>query len=123
MNAEPLAALLAAVVEAPRRIAELERNVLDVSKKLDAVLRALPPPLVSVERAAQVLCVSVPTLRRYIKSGRVPSLRIGRGIRVDLSKLEAAGAKEIAHRARQAIAAGPPTGAPRHQPIRIIPSR
>ncbi len=86
--------LLAALADLPARLAVMERTAVEQSRKLDAVLRALPPSLVSVQQSAVTLGISVPTVRRWVKSGRVPSLRIGRSIRVDLSRFDVAGADE-----------------------------
>jgi excisionase family DNA binding protein len=45
------------------------------------------PKLVTVAEAARRLGVSEVTIRRHIRSGRLPYKRFGRSIRVDLSRL------------------------------------
>jgi excisionase family DNA binding protein len=45
------------------------------------------PKLVTVAEAARRLGVSEVTIRRHVRSGRLPYKRFGRSIRVDLSRL------------------------------------
>jgi excisionase family DNA binding protein len=45
------------------------------------------PKLVTVAEAASRLGVSEVTIRRHVRSGRLPHKRFGRSIRVDLSRL------------------------------------
>jgi len=54
-----------------------------------------PARLVSVEDAAHHLSVSIPTIRRWCKSGALPYVRRGRELRIDLSKVKALDAKDI----------------------------
>lgn len=65
---------------------------------------ALPPaPLVTVEEAARLAGVSVATMRRRVRAGEVPAVRIGRTVRIDpaaLRPLEDAQVVELAHRTR-----------------------
>jgi excisionase family DNA binding protein len=49
--------------------------------------RALPPVLVPVREAAQMLGVSEATVRRQIRDHLLPVRRIGRSLRVDMSAL------------------------------------
>ena len=49
--------------------------------------RHLPAPLVSVQDAAERLGVSVNTVRRRVKSGDIPCTRIGKAVRIDLTKV------------------------------------
>jgi excisionase family DNA binding protein len=51
--------------------------------------RALPTQLVDVPTAARLAGVSEKTIRRKIRSGEIPSRRIGRAVRVDPTKLRA----------------------------------
>jgi excisionase family DNA binding protein len=55
----------------------------------------LPARLVSVEDAAEHLSVSIPTIRRWCKSGALPYVRRGRELRIDLSKVKALGGGDI----------------------------
>ena len=52
-----------------------------------AVQRLTPPKLVSVADAAIALGCSQKTVRRRVKSGHLPSKRVGRAVRVDLRGL------------------------------------
>lgn len=57
--------------------------------------RSIPSQLVNVPTAAKQLGVSEKTIRRKIRSGEIPSRRIGRAVRVDLTKLRAFEPSEI----------------------------
>jgi excisionase family DNA binding protein len=46
--------------------------------------------LLTVKEIAQLLRVSPITVRRYIASGRLPAVRIGRGVRIDRTSAMAA---------------------------------
>jgi excisionase family DNA binding protein len=48
------------------------------------------PEAVSPERAAELLDVSVETIRRHIQSGKLPALRVGHQYRILLSDLRRA---------------------------------
>ena len=45
------------------------------------------PDLLTVREAAALLRVTKPTIRRWIAEGRLPASRIGRGFRLDRSRL------------------------------------
>ncbi len=82
--------------------AEIARLVAQV----EAMRNAIPPTLVPVREAAQALGVSEITIRRRISAGRIPIVRIGRSVRVDLAGLRAPTDTEVAllaHRARHTI--------------------
>jgi excisionase family DNA binding protein len=64
--------------------------------------RHLPSPLVTVEEAARVLGTSTATIRRWASAGEIPVLRVGRRIRVDLSKMRGRDQDDIARLARDA---------------------
>jgi excisionase family DNA binding protein len=51
------------------------------------VERLTPPTLVSVAQAARQLGVSQKTVRRRIADGKLPSVKVGRAVRVDLRGL------------------------------------
>lgn len=76
---ETIAASLAAHVTPV--LAELR----EVRAELEALRRALPPQLVSMADAAKHLGLSLATVRRRVRDGTLPSRRIGRNVRVDLS--------------------------------------
>lgn len=48
----------------------------------------LPVDLLTVEETAKLLKVSQITIRRYISSGRLPAVRIGRGVRIERDSIE-----------------------------------
>lgn len=68
------------------RIQPLVEELRRVSGELTALRRALPPQLMSMREAAAQLGVSLSTVRRQVKSGELPCRRIGRAVRVDLSR-------------------------------------
>ena len=82
-----LAGLFAALGAIPERMAALERETAAMRNDVGAIREALPPRLVSPADAARCLAVSLPTMRRWIKTGKVPFLKVGATVRVDLSRL------------------------------------
>jgi excisionase family DNA binding protein len=60
-------------------------------------------PLVSVQDAAQRLGVSVNTVRRRVKSGHIPSTRIGKAVRIDLTKVRPLDQVEVSELAERAL--------------------
>jgi excisionase family DNA binding protein len=94
IDSNALGALFAALTEIPGRVAAIERLVADACGELARIRDALPPCLVSVPEAAAAFKVSVPTMRRWVKAGAVPSVGVGATVRVDLSRLH--GTDEIA---------------------------
>ncbi len=68
-------------------------------------LADMQTPFVSVGRAAQMLGVPSPYLRRQIEAGSVPALRTGRGFRVDAAAARAALAR-VAAASSRALPAG-----------------
>lgn len=99
INTTELAALLGAFRETPNRLAALERQAAAVAAGLEAVRAALPPVFATVPEAANALKVSVPTMRRWVKAGRVPTLKVGNTVRVDLSRMKGLDAHDVSRRA------------------------
>jgi excisionase family DNA binding protein len=60
--------------------------------------------LVSVHEAAERLGVSVNTVRRRVKSGEIPCTRIGKVLRLDLSKVRVLDQEEVEEMAQRAMA-------------------
>ena len=87
IDANGLAALLSALTEIPTRLAALERSIGAASGELLRIREAIPPLLVSVPDAAVAFKVSIPTMRRWVKAGAVPIVKVGATVRVDLSRL------------------------------------
>ena len=92
---ESLAGALAALTELPETVADLRRDVARLLAAMARVENRLPSPLANVQQAATALGCSVPTIRRKVKAGEIPSMRIGRAVRIDLSKLRALTGAEV----------------------------
>jgi excisionase family DNA binding protein len=76
-------------------MAPLRTEISRLSAQVEAMRRAIPPALVPVREAAQALGVSEATVRRRIRDGDMPTVRVGRSVRVDLGALRSAGAGEV----------------------------
>jgi excisionase family DNA binding protein len=107
-----VAALLGALAEIPARLAALERAEAQSAATLEAVRVALPPALATISEAAAAFKVSIPTMRRWVKRGEVPTVKIGNTVRVDLSRLHGKDAGQIA---------GEATDARRPAPMHSVP--
>lgn len=114
-----LASILAALAETPARLAALERSLeraAEATKADLAVIRAaLPPTLVTLSEAAQAFKVSPKTMRRWVKSGEVPTVKIGSTVRVDMSRLHGVDARDVTRMARDATRD--------HNPLAVINGR
>jgi len=73
----------------------LQDQVEQLTVAIRSLERHLPAPLVSVQDAAERLGVSVNTVRRRVKSGHIPSTRIGKAVRIDLTKVRALDQVEV----------------------------
>jgi excisionase family DNA binding protein len=109
-DATGLAALFAALGSIPERMAALERETAAMRNDVGAIREALPPRLISPTDAARCLAVSLPTIRRWMKAGRVPVVKVGNTVRVDLSRLHGVDDLAIA-RAAQLAQGGQGSGA------------
>jgi excisionase family DNA binding protein len=98
----PVIAAVASLMTVPQRLTAVEQQLAAVRDELGAVLKRLPPSLVSLKEAAQHLGVSVATLRRQAKSGRVATVRMGSRLLVDLARITAADATDVAGEAQLA---------------------
>jgi excisionase family DNA binding protein len=54
-----------------------------------AVERLTPPELVSVAHAARQLGVSARTIRRWVRAGQIPFVKLGNTVRIDLTAVRA----------------------------------
>jgi excisionase family DNA binding protein len=99
---ESLAWAIASLTELPESVADLRREVAYLLAAMARVENRLPSPLANVQQAAAALRCSVPTIRRKVKAGEIPSMRIGRSVRIDLSKLRALTGAEVRDLARRA---------------------
>lgn len=77
-------------------ILDLHQQVQALASEVRALRQALPSQLVDVPTAATLAGVSEKTIRRRIRSGEIPSRRIGRSVRVDPTKLRALDTDEVA---------------------------
>jgi excisionase family DNA binding protein len=100
-DADGLALLFAALGAIPERLTALERETAAMREDVGAIREALPPRLVSPADAARCLAVSLPTIRRWVKAGRVPVVKVGNTVRVDLSRLHGADDLTVARTAQQ----------------------
>ena len=99
-----IATLLAAFSETPIRLAAMERALTELTAKVEALRAASPPLLVTVQEAAAICRVSIPTMRRWVKSRQVPVVKVANTVRVDLSRVRGVDAEDIARMAREARA-------------------
>jgi excisionase family DNA binding protein len=77
------------------QLAELAVAIRDVQAAVLALEKRIPTRLVSVKEAAEMLGCSESTIWRKIKIGEIPHRRIGRAVRVDLSRLRALDKGEV----------------------------
>ena len=103
IDSNALAALFSALSEVPNRLAALERAEAKNAAKLESVRVALPPVLATIPEAATAFKVSIPTMRRWVKRGDVPIVKVGSTVRVDLSRLHGKDAANIASQAAEAL--------------------
>ncbi len=80
----------------------LTGEVRKLTATVEAMRQQLPPMMVTTDVAADVLNVSVSTIRRMIKAGDLPYRRIGRSVRVDLSRVGGLDSDDISRLAREA---------------------
>jgi len=99
---EHLAAKLAAFLDTPRVLADLQRQVADLTEAVRSMEKHLPSLLVTVGEAGRVLGYSAASIRRWAVAGAIPAVRLGRSWRVDLSKIRGSDPDEIARLAREA---------------------
>ena len=94
---------LAAIAELPAEVRALRREVAELRAEVAAMRASLPArsPLKSATEAARHQGVSISTMRRWIRDGRVPTVRVGRVVRVDTSKLTLRDADDISRIARR----------------------
>jgi excisionase family DNA binding protein len=85
-------------------VISLQGQVETLTAAVRTLARQIPPPLVSVHEAAERLGVSVNTIRRRVKSGEIPCTRIGKVLRIDLSKVRVLDQEEVEEMAQRAMA-------------------
>ena len=96
-----LDAALAEVVGAA--VAPLAGEIRELRAEVAALRAVSPPKYGTVKDAARILGVSDQTIRRKAELGEIVSTRIGRSVRIDLSRLRpTTDPMEIAELAREA---------------------
>lgn len=85
-------------------VISLQGQVETLTAVVKTLARQIPPPLVSVHEAAERLGVSVNTVRRRVKTGEIPCTRIGKVLRIDLSKVRVLDQDEVEEMAQRAMA-------------------
>jgi excisionase family DNA binding protein len=76
---------IAAALEA--KLLPLQAELHRLTEEVERLRRAFPSPMVSIREAAKTLQVSLSTIRRRVKDGSIPSVRVGNMLRVDLGAL------------------------------------
>ena len=102
-----VAAAVEALLDLPRRVAALETLHREMIAEIRAIRRALPPTLLPVEDAARVLHVSSGTVRRRVKDGTLPSVRLRGRVLIDVSRIQVTDAETVT---ALAVAARAPRG-------------
>jgi len=102
LSVERLAHLLNSLLELPGRVEELSDEIRQLQVSVEQMRRALPPALVSIPEAARALALSTATIRRRIKDGSLPSVRVGRSVRIDLSMVRPMDEDQVARLAAEA---------------------
>jgi excisionase family DNA binding protein len=77
---------LAALLQLPVEMQALRSDVAQLRATVDQLRRALPPVLLSVHDAANALGVSTVTVRRMVRSGKLAHVRVGRSVKVDMTR-------------------------------------
>jgi excisionase family DNA binding protein len=87
---------------------ETDARILDMLQALVAEVRELrksiPAQLVDVAAAAKHFDVSEATIRRRIKRREMPFTRVGRAVRIDLTKVRVLDSTEVEVMAQRAMA-------------------
>src|SRR5690242_401650 len=81
---ESIAGIVASLGQLPARLGALEEGLASVRAGLTEIRALIPPPVVSVGEAARWAGVSTATIRRWAKSGQIPSTKIAGKILIDL---------------------------------------
>jgi len=97
-----IAAMLTAFTEIPVRVAAMERAVTDLAAKIEALRAASPQLLLRLPEAAAIFKVSVVTMRRWVKTGHVPAVKVANTVRVDMTRVHGVDAADVARMAREA---------------------
>lgn len=85
MKVDHLAAILRALAEVPNDLAVIRRRLTQSCDLAEATRNALPPLLVTTREGARICRVSEGTMRQWIKTGAIPSVKIENTTRIDLT--------------------------------------
>jgi transposase len=94
-------------------MAAQERVVTDLKAEMETIKAALPPVYKTIPEAAKIFGVSIPTMRRWVKAGKVPTRTVESTVRVDMSRLRGVNAADIARMAEEARKSPAPRAAVR----------
>lgn len=115
LSPERITGALAACLDLPARCAAMAAELVALRADVAAIAALLPPVLATVPDAARVMQVSPSTIRRAIRRGEIPIVRVGRSVRVDLTALRAVDAEHIARLARDTRTASGHARTSRHE--------
>lgn len=101
-----LGARLVALLDLPLQVAQLRAEVAELRSGQAAVREALPPQLRPPVDAAKAWGISLRTVRRMMKAGRVPIVELGGRRMIDMAaaSLRAPDIAALAHAARSKAA-------------------
>ena len=101
MDPASIAAVVTAFTKMPVRVAAMERAVTEVTASVEALRAASPPLLLRLPEAAAIFKMSVVTMRRWVKTGHVPVVKVANTVRVDLTRVRGVDAADVARTARE----------------------
>ncbi len=80
-------------------VAPLRQTIDQLKAEVVQLHRALPAQLVSLHEASKLLGLSLSTVRRRVRDGTLPTRKVGRAIRLDVSALRPLSNEEVAEQA------------------------
>jgi len=90
MNALAITTVMEAILSIPSELQGMRAEIAELRRQISVLQAVQPLSIVTVPEAAERLGVTVRTVRRMLKEGRLKSVRIGNRVRVDLSSVQAA---------------------------------
>jgi excisionase family DNA binding protein len=102
MEPRDLVAVAAALAAMPEELKRAVGILSALNERVTRIEERLPPRLFTVEEAAEQLGRSVPSIRRDIRAGRLPVVKLGRSVRIDLAKMKSIDADDVARAAAAA---------------------
>jgi len=88
-NAAALASLVVILLKLPGQFADLATKVDTLTAMVAQLAKSVPTSgLADIPTACKRLGISEATARRMAKDGRLPVVRLGRSVRIDLSKIQ-----------------------------------